>query len=738
MNKDSPSAETSIASQKLDSASGAKASHAKLRKRPEDEVAADPRVAAATGDQAPADQQAQTGEQVLIAQAAGGAAAVGPESTGGGAPAAAAQGSAAPAEGSASAGAGAAGAGGGISVGGLALGAGALGLAAAAVGASGGGGGGGGSPTTPSAPAPTPATPPAPTPVVVHSFGEYMAAVNHGGATAATNATGSLRPDGTVNVDISGGVSRSVLPKTLADLQPMTYNVSNASAATINDGGIVVDLQGNPDARVTAHSDAAAGASNLMWLQTLAVRDQASPGETHATATAAATATGSGSDGEIGVQHLSMALAGSGALNGRTDLAATATDGGSAHTLVGDVTLGVASSGTGTSAAPVSTQIHMGFGEGDVAGILASATGAGSSANVGVTGNMSLSAHGDDVYAFNSGIFSQGMNGGSAHTDIGGNLSFASDGREAHSYILVDASTDGAAGSAADVHIHGNVDLQSTGTEWALTRAAVRADGTGTVEIDGHLSAHSMGPTVGASFMQVSAQGGDVGIGAVDMNMDNVGGRGWMDLYTDHSGGLSIGAVDLSATAGSEINLHVQNANDAVNGVVDGTFVAHTDGTAAVSIGTANLAGGGDVHMFLNSQSFGTINQGASLARLDVHYQLADQDAAGIGAAPMTTINGFTGSHDDVSYNGVLADATNFSSAGSFDSLTALNAGLDAALDGTHKYVFAVYNGTEDINRNGVADDHGSGVLAWDDNGAGVTSVLMLPGVTTLTPNDLS
>ena len=73
-----------------------------------------------------------------------------------------------------------------------------------------------------------------------------------------------------------------------------------------------------------------------------------------------------------------------------------------------------------------------------------------------------------------------------------------------------------------------------------------------------------------------------------------------------------------------------------------------------------------------------------------------------------------------------------------FDSLTSLNAGLDAALDGTHKYVFAVYDGTQDINHNGIADDHGAGILAWDDNGTGVTSVLMLTGVTTLAANDLA
>jgi hypothetical protein len=215
--------------------------------------------------------------------------------------------------------------------------------------------------------------------------------------------------------------------------------------------------------------------------------------------------------------------------------------------------------------------------------------------------------------------------------------------------------------------------------------------------------------------------------------------HGWMDLYTDHSGGLSIGAVNLSAlAAGSDISLHVQNANAALTGNVDGTFLAHTDGTASVSIATANVGGAGDVHMFLNSQTFGTINQAASLPRLDVHYQLADQDSAGVGTAPMTTINGFTASSDEVIYNGVHADATNFTDAGSFTSLDSLNAGVNAALDGTHKYVFAVYNGTEDINHNGVADDHGSGVLAWDDNGSGITSVLMLPGVTTLTASDLS
>src|SRR5438067_434354 len=76
--------------------------------------------------------------------------------------------------------------------------------------------------------------------------------------------------------------------------------------------------------------------------------------------------------------------------NGHTNLAATATVGGSAHTLDGDVHLSMNSS-AGTSAHPVMSQIHMGSGEGERAGILASASGAGSSANTGVTGDVSLS-----------------------------------------------------------------------------------------------------------------------------------------------------------------------------------------------------------------------------------------------------------------------------------------------------------------------------------------------------------
>src|SRR5438105_12549907 len=399
----SPSTENPIASQKPASAAAATAADAKLRKRPEDDVAATDQAAPAPDQAAPA-----TDQDVLVAQATPAAAADGSAAAGGGAAPDAAEGSASAGAGAPAAAA-AAGSSGGIGIGALALGAGAIGVAAAAAGGRGGDSAAG-------APAPTPT--PAPMLTAIHSFAEYMGAINHGGATAATNVSVA---SATSVVDVSGGFSRSALSHTVTDLRPsMTYNVAGASAATINDGGIVVDLQGNPtaDSRVTAHSDAGAGASNLLWMQTMAVHDAASKGATMAIASA--TASGAGSDAEVGIQHVSMDLAAAGSVNGLTNLVATATDGGSAHTLVGDVTLHMISSGIGTSLAPIFSYIHMGDGEGTQPGILASASGAGSSANAGVAANVSLSGHGDDVYAYDSGVFAQGTNGGSAHTDIGG------------------------------------------------------------------------------------------------------------------------------------------------------------------------------------------------------------------------------------------------------------------------------------------------------------------------------
>ncbi len=104
----------------------------------------------------------------------------------------------------------------------------------------------------------------------------------------------------------------------------------------------------------------------------------------------------------------------------------------------------------------------------------------------------------------------------------------------------------------------------------------------------------------------------------------------------------------------------------------------------------------------------------------------------------MQTLSGFSGAHDAVVFNGEAASSANFTNAGSFNSLGSMDAVVNKDLDGTHRYVFAVYNGNDDINHNGIADDRGAGVLAYDHDGNGTTAVLMLPGVTSLTPSDLA
>jgi hypothetical protein len=161
-----------------------------------------------------------------------------------------------------------------------------------------------------------------------------------------------------------------------------------------------------------------------------------------------------------------------------------------------------------------------------------------------------------------------------------------------------------------------------------------------------------------------------------------------------------------------------------------------------VSIGILNANGQGDVHLNLDSQAIGTINQAASLEWLDIHYQLADRDATSIGSgaanANVTTLNGFTAAHDSIVFNGAAATDASLAQAGSVGGTVAdLAAALDARLDATHQYVFATYTGTGDINGDGASDQN-AGVLAFDADGIGITAVLLTPGVTSMSAADLA
>jgi hypothetical protein len=228
-------------------------------------------------------------------------------------------------------------------------------------------------------------------------------------------------------------------------------------------------------------------------------------------------------------------------------------------------------------------------------------------------------------------------------------------------------------------------------------------------------------------------------VGAIDFTVSGTAsGHGWLDIYSDHDGGIAIGDINVLVGALSDARIHIQDANLAASGgTVDATFREHAASSASMMLGAMFLNGQGEVYLNLGTQALTTINQGTDIAQLDLNYQLADQDVS-FTTVPITTITGFTGAGDAVSFNGATPAATNFTDAGSFTSFTAMATAMDAALDGTHKFVFASYDGTEDINRNGIADDEGSGVLALDDDGSGVTALLVLPGASPLTAADLA
>jgi hypothetical protein len=395
---------------------------------------------------------------------------------------------------------------------------------------------------------------------------------------------------------------------------------------------------------------------------------------------------------------------------------------------------------TVTSAAEA--QAHLGVGEGAFPGLYAIARDAGSTADVAVAGDVSLTSAGVDAYAFISGIVADASNGGAAQVDLRGNVTLSSDAGFARTYALIESIADGAAGSSAAVHIAGDVTLESVGDGHALSRLAVISDSNGTVDIDGTVSASSTADdaTVRMQVISQPGAGGQIDIGALDMSVNGaVSGHGWMDIYTNH-GGINVGEVNVSASGKSDASVYVQYSNNAAYGenFADATFQNHNDSTSDVNIGRANLSGEGEVHLYMGNQVFGTINQGAGLSLVDLHFQLEDLDASGVEAARTTVVNRFTADQNVVIYNGAAAvDGVNFTDAGAQADLASLNAAFDAALDGTNTYVFAVYTGADDINGDGRADTN-SGVLAWDADGTGITSVLILTGVTSLTANDIA
>jgi hypothetical protein len=347
----------------------------------------------------------------------------------------------------------------------------------------------------------------------------------------------------------------------------------------------------------------------------------------------------------------------------------------------------------------------------------ASSAGSGSDAELGIgPGGLRVTGAGSaDVRLGASAT------GGTARVDV----SAVSVDSTASSLVVLESAT-GSSGTAI-VHVGGPLTI--TGAD---AQVLLHASGRGAIDVDGLTSA---GSAAGGHLQILAADRGTIDLAGV-----SVSGAGWLDIHEAGDARVVLGNLSLSP-GGGVIDVFVQQALAAAPMA---PFIAHGAGTSDVSMGhlvidgtgtvnftASNLApmalrsaslGAADVHMTLDDLTFATINKTTGL--LDLRAQLVDRDRDFDDASITTTINGFTAASDSIILNGEAASAANFVDAGSFATQAEAETAIDAALDGTVKYVFAEFAGV--------------GHVVYDGDGDDVTAVLALPGVTTLTADDLS
>jgi hypothetical protein len=533
----------------------------------------------------------------------------------------------------------------------------------------------------------------------------------------------------------------------------MHYDVSGSSITGIGDGGLAANASAGVAASLQAGASAGGGSTLYQWMQNLALSGSSGPGQlsdiVHTTS--------SGGLAETGIVHASVSTSGAGSLDSRMAISADATGGGQAHTYFGDVHL----VSTTTDSA---SRSHLGDGHpygtgsgpgngvlgtdlGDPAhgnldpGVLAHADGAGSVATIATAGDFDVTASGGAASAELRGLVAQGTNGGEAHIDIGGDLivsARSSGANPANAYLFMEAE------GSADIHVHGNVSViaRSSGLFGNEPVTGIRATDGGQLIIDGDFNSISSG-TFQNRFQLVSQNGSTLQIG--DVNFDNTGStHGWIDIYNDRAGGMHLGDINVNVGTNADVRIHFQDAASSPATVSD-TLMYHNNPRAAdhVEMDNINITGGGTAYLYLTGGfDMHEINLGPNLS--DVHFKLyTDPGSYALADAPSTIVHGFIGNRDAVTQGdntALNASADNFLNVGSFTSAAAMGSAFDDALSGTVKWVFAEYNGTEDINHNGVADDAGQGVLAWnwaDNHPLGISGALYMPGVTTMTHQDL-
>lgn len=338
---------------------------------------------------------------------------------------------------------------------------------------------------------------------------------------------------------------------------------------------------------------------------------------------------------------------------------------------------------------------------------------AGGNALVSIGGDVSASAAGDAYADADVGIRSYAGGGAStARVAIGGNVVVTAAGASASADLFVGASGEG------EIEITGDINLSVSASDEAYIATA-----------SGSIVAWNSA-SIKADDINLSVMGSS-SFGNLDIEAYSSAAIVVDDIVVTVDGGASA-QVDVHAYGSSEIWIGDVTASVGEGGKVSFDIGQIAGDAATDADRTATLTGAGDVYMELDDQIFGEINVADLDGDFDLVLNLGDDDTSSV---PFTVINGFSADSDSLMYNYTWATADNFTHVGTFTDAGALFTELGLALDGNDQYAFAVYTGV-DITGDGV-DEAGLGVLAYDMDGAGMTSVLYLTGITELSPEDL-
>jgi len=235
--------------------------------------------------------------------------------------------------------------------------------------------------------------------------------------------------------------------------------------------------------------------------------------------------------------------------------------------------------------------------------------------------------------------------------------------------------------------------------------------------------------------------GGDDSVDAFNINFDN--------LYGNlEAGDMSIFIDNVAWSDGEDYTLGSLYTGNIAN-------TGYTQGDEQNAI----FSGNGNVFVYTDTDENGTNGPAMVFSSIDIRnlsgaFGIAfadntgdDQDYSLVGSVEddgieFTTIYGFNGTTDSITFAGIDADGTNYeadATAGVEATTAGLWAELGTALDGTVEMAFGVFDEATaniDINNDGMKSST-LGVLAYDEDGTGITSLVFLDGVSALAEADV-